>query len=317
LQKLTLLLSLLLITGLLQAQTRQQAVTDSLARKAREILAEAEAALGSDSTIALIDSLLAAPATDLSKKSQLALRTSYNSNITSAGRPFEVGKYGLSGGATYYHRSGLFADLSGYYSQQYDPDYFLTMTSVGYMYTRHKRWSLIGEYTRYFYNLSGSSTYVAYNNNFTVTAFAEIKKLNFRLDYSFYFGDKQAHRLMPGIFLNIQKRNWHKITRISILPSFYVLAGTEQVTTQVPLAKTILGMIFRQRHGLPLFETQTHTVYGIMNYSLSLPILVTVRNWTFNTSYTYNIPKALPGETLTTTDGGFLSLSITRFISMR
>jgi len=65
---------------------------------------------------------------------------------------------------------------------------------------------------------------------------------------------------------------------------------------------------------LPLYYEQTTTEFGVLNYSFVAPLAVTINDWTFIVSYTYNIPKALPGETLSLTDTGYLSASISRRI---
>ena len=57
--------------------------------------------------------------------SQLAVRLSYNSNVLSAGRTLGIENFGLAPGLSYYHKSGLYADVSGYWSKDFDPSYYL------------------------------------------------------------------------------------------------------------------------------------------------------------------------------------------------
>src|SRR5688500_15690403 len=78
----------------------------------------------------LIDSLLQQGDFEAS---QLAVRLSYNSNVMSTGRTLGIDNFGLSPGVSYYHKSGLYADLSGFWSKNFDPAYYLTVTSLGYM----------------------------------------------------------------------------------------------------------------------------------------------------------------------------------------
>ena len=54
-----------------------------------------------------------------------------------------------------------------------------------------------------------------------------------------------------------------------------------------------------------------------MNYAFTVPLSVTHKNWWFMLQYTYNIPKALPGEPLTISESSYLSGSISYFISTR
>lgn len=249
--------------------------------------------------------------------SQFAIRTGYNSNIVATGRPFELGQFGISTGATFYHKSGLFMDATGYWSGEYDPSYFLTIASVGYMRTDLKNFSFVAEYSRYFYNLSEEYASVSYNHNFLATVLYEFKKLNARFDYSLYLGDKTGHRFTPTLSLNFEKRNWHGIRRISLYPTFSVMTGIEQITTYVPLFKTRLGAILRIRSGLPLYSEEQNPQFGIMNYAFSLPLTIAVKNWVFLLNYTYNIPKKLPNETTSLSNGGYLSFSIVRYIDLK
>lgn len=170
------------------------------------------------------------------------------------------------------------------------------------------------EYSRYVYSDVSDDIYIAYKNNVGVSNFFDVKPFTFRLDYQFYFGDKQAHRINPSVMFNMEKRNLGKITRISFYPTVSFLMGSEQITEYKPYANTLAGVIYRQRRGLPLFYEDTRTEFGMLNYSFVAPISITVKNWFFILSYTYNIPKALPGESITLVNSGYLSASISRRI---
>ena len=249
--------------------------------------------------------------------SQLALRIAYNSNITATGRTIGIDKFGLSAGASYFHKSGLYADVSGYWSKEYEPYYYLTIASAGYMISPIKRWSLLAEYSRFVYTDTGPDVVIPYTNNIGVTNFFNFRPLVLRFDYYFYFGDKNAHRIMPGIGLNFEKRKWKGIDRILFYPYATVLFGTEVITEYFPYAQTRLGVLYRIKNGLPLYYTKDKTVFGDMNYSFSAPITVTLKNWNFLLSYTYNIPKPLPGEELSLTNSGYMSATVTRYIGFR
>ena len=263
-----------------------------------------------------IDSILQAEP-KVRKTSQVALRLAYNSNIASTGRTIGIDKFGLSAGGSWFHKSGLYADVSGYWSQEYDPDYYLTIASAGYLISPVKRWSVLAEYSRFIYTASGQDVVIPYLNNIGVTNFFNFKPVVLRLDYYFYFGEKNAHRIMPGLGLNLEKRNWHGIDRILFYPSSNILFGSEIITEYFTYANTRLGALYRLRNGLPLYYTKDKTLFGDMNYSFSAPVSITLNNWNFLVSYTYNIPKALPGEELGLTKSGYLSATITRYIGFK
>src|SRR5689334_14305498 len=65
----------------------------------------------------LIDSLLTME--ENAPHSQLAVRLAYNSNVFYAGRTLGIDQFGLSPGISYYHKSGLYADVSAFWSQDY------------------------------------------------------------------------------------------------------------------------------------------------------------------------------------------------------
>ena len=263
----------------------------------------------------LIDSFIRLPTLEL--RSQLALRMGYNSNVASSERTLGINQFGLSPGISYYHKSGAYADASGYWSNEFDPSYYLTILSAGYLGSISKRWSVLGEYSRYFYSDTGPDVTVPFKNSLALSNFYDLKPLIFRLDYTFFFGDKSVHRILPGVMLNLEKRNWKKINKLLFYPSFNVLFGSEKVTEFVPLFSTLAQSLIRIRDGLPLFEEREQTRFGVMNYSLSAPLSISLKNWNFLLAYTYNFPQALQDEELGLENSGFISFSITRYINFK
>jgi hypothetical protein len=288
--------------------------TDSALLYSDPYIAELDSLIANDSLqfFSFMDSLINLSIPTL--RSQMFVRLGYNSNVVSASRTLGFNQFGLAPGLSYYHKTGLYADLTGYWSDEYDPSYYLTVATLGYMNSPTRWWSFMAEYSRYIYTNTSEDQYIAYNNNLGVSNFFDVKLLTFRLDYQFYFGDKQAHRINPSLIINLEKTKWGKIDRLSFYPTCSVLFGSEQITETIPYAQTYIGILFRLRRGLPLYYEQTTTEFGVLNYSFVAPLAVTIKDWTFIASYTYNIPKALPGETLSLTDSGYLSASISRRI---
>jgi len=263
----------------------------------------------------MIDSLL--QTADAMPSSQLAVRLGYNSNVGSSGRTLGIDKFGLSPGISFYHKTGLYADASLYWSKEYDPDVYLAVFSAGYLWPATKRWSLVAEYNRYQYIDQGDNESIPYKNNIGVSNFIEFKPVTFRLDYFLYFGEKTGHRIMPGAFVNLEKKNWHKINRILLYPSLNVMFGSEKVVQHIPNARTVVEVLRLLRKGLPLFTETTETVSGVMNYSFSLPLSISLKKWNFLVGYTYNIPVALPGEDLGLTHSGYAFAGVTRYFSFK
>ncbi len=242
------------------------------------------------------------------------MRLGYNSNVVAASRTLGFNQFGVAPGISYYHKSGLYADYTGYWSKQYNPQYYLTVLSGGYMNSPTKWWSIMAEYNRYIYAGLGEDEYVPYKNSAGLSNFFDIKWVTLRLDYQLFFGDKTAHRINPSIMLNLEKKKLGRIDRIAVYPTASVLYGSEQITELIPYARTYLGIIYRVRRNLPLYYEQETTRFGVLNYSFSAPVSMSVNNWTFLVSYTYNIPQALPGEPIRLESSGYLSASISKRI---
>lgn len=306
------LAAIILLSVCLNSARGQQ--TDSLLLK-DPYIAELDSILASgDSTDLLlwIDSLINLPEPKL--RSQLNLRLGYNSNVVSASRTLGFNQFGLAPGLSFYHKSGIYADVAGYWSPEYDPQYYLTVGTLGYMNSPTAWWSIMGEYNHYFYTKVNEDQYIAYNNTVGLYNFFNTRWVTFRFDYQLFFGDKTAHRFTPSVMFNLEKRNWGKIDRIAFYPIASLLYGSEQITTLEPYARTFLGALYRVRNGLPLYYEVTTTEWGILNYSFVAPVSISMKRWTFMISYTYNIPRALPGETLELVNSGYLSASISKLI---
>ncbi len=303
---------------------------DSLLLASDPVLAELDSILNSADSLTildLIDSILQAPV-DLN--SQLAVRMGYNSNVVSGSRTVSINKFGLSPGVSYYHKSGFYADASSYWSRQYSPNLYLTILSAGYMGDITSKWSLMAEYSRYFYTpitqaeLDNSATdidstsqiSIPYTNNIFVSNFFEAGKFLFRLDYSFLFGKQAAHRIAPVITYNFKKKKVLGCDRIAVLPSVSLLLGNETVFEQVPNFTRPIQAIQLYRLGRPLYTEIQHKVWGIMNYSISVPLIVTKGNWSASAGYVYNFPQSLPGEETGLTHGGYITVGITRYFEL-
>lgn len=266
----------------------------------------------------LIDSLLQADPDllGLEEKSQMAVRLGYNSNITADNRTFNISQFGLAPGVSYYHKSGAYADATTYWSNEYNPNFYLTVVSGGYMKTFTKHYSLLTEYSHYFYNQPSDSTVsIPYTNNIGISNYFEFSPVILRLDYWFYFGERTAHRVMPSFGLNLVKRNWLGFDRVMFFPMFAVLFGSELVTEYGLYPNPYLRILYNRTHvnKVPLYYQKDHTEFGVMNYGFTMPLSFSKKNWSFLLSYAYNIPVALPGETLSLENTGYLSFSITRY----
>lgn len=263
----------------------------------------------------LIDSLLTMEENAVT--SQLAVRLAYNSNVLYAGRTLGINQFGLSPGVSYYHKSGLYADLTGYWSTDLDPSYYLTILSAGYMHSFNPVISLTVNYDRYFYNLDDD--FIPYANGFTVSPAADIKPFSIQCDYTYFFGNEHANRLMPSLGLNLEKKKFLGIDKISFTPVFCLLLG-DKTFTEIIIPSTRQEWIqayIRVLQGKSWEKTVTYTEFGIMNYSFSFPLNIQHKDFSFYASYTYSIPRALPSEVLLLPETGFITAGVTYYINFR
>ncbi len=272
---------------------------DSLLTRADSVLSYSD----SLSIFNLIDSLLLLE--QLEPQSQLAVRLGYNSNVLSTGRTLGIEQFGLSPAISFYHKSGFYADVTGYWSKDFEPSYYLTILSAGYMHSFSKYFSVMGSYDRYLYNTSIDDQYISFKNMLSVTPYIDYKLLSLRVDYSFYFGAETAHRIMPSLSLNLVKRNFLKIEKIRLIPGAYLLFGNEKSSE----------LVF-DNNGIT-YSIVEKNVFGVMNYAFTFPLYITHKDFSVFVGYTYNIPKKLSTEITVPPKSGYISAGVTYYINLR
>ncbi|MDN5205003.1 hypothetical protein QQ008_26675 [Fulvivirgaceae bacterium BMA10] len=285
----------------------QEQETDSLNTEAfLEELAKLEADLSRDSLtiLDLLDSLLNME----SKYSTLSFRVGFMSEVLSAGRDLNVKQYGFNPGITYYHKSGIFTDLTGFWNSEFDPKYNLTVLGIGYLGYFTNKWSYIFFYDHSFYSASDIKNPL--KNSLRASTYLDFRHLDLGVDYSFLFGSETAHRLRGNVALNFKIKNVLFFDYVKLRPSFSTLFGNTLVTT------IRFNRGFRQRDERP-FIINEDNVFGLMNYEFSLPITATRKAFSVLFNYNYAIPKELPGENLELEPNGYFAASIIYTIGFR
>lgn len=180
----------------------------------------------SDDSVALkglldLDSLPADP-----QFSSLSFRTGYVSQVVNSGRDLGLDHFGLSAGATYFHPKGFTADLSGFYSSDYDPAYYMTAFNVGYWKTLASHWTFSVGHDFYFYQGHHDE---AFNKSALASTTWSGKFLDASVDYRFLYGTEQAHRLIGSLRGNIRFRELGPVDRLSIQPFVSIYFGNAGV----------------------------------------------------------------------------------------
>ena len=258
----------------------------------------------------MIDSLLK---NSESVGSSLSFRAGFNSNIISAGRTIGVNQLGATAGFSYYHKSGLFFDLSSYWSQTYNPNLYLTIASLGYFKIVSKHYTFLTSYDRLIYNTTDINIENPLTNMVGISNFIDFKPVTFRLDYSYYFGDQTAHRLTPGVVISVRKYDFIGLDRISFTPSYQLLFGSATITS-IQLGQQTSGRLSKK---LVYVQQYNENKFGLMNHAVTLPLRMTKKNWSLTVAYTYNWPVALPGEDYALPENSFTSIAISKTITFK
>lgn len=311
------------------------------------MLDELEMQLASDSLdiFDLIDSLLL----EDYRFSQLSIRTGYTSDVTYAGRNFGFNQFGFNGGIAYYHKSGIFADVSGYWNSSLDPSYNPTITTAGYLGNLTEKWSYTLSYDHFFYNEpenEESLVYYPLTNSANLSTYYDLGKFTVATDYSFMFGQENAHRLRFNLMYTISKEDWGFIDRFVFMPSISMLLGNATIYQVNPVypewnlrTRYDIRQLMYEDFGeyavkylwhnnrdkyfeleqetyekyvdeLTYYEYTPENKFGVMNYSISAPLYFYVNNFTLALSYFYNIPVPLPGEDIDLENNSYVGISL-------
>jgi len=253
-------------------------------------------------------------------KSRFSIRLGYSGLVSNAGRTIGINQYGFNTGISYYHKSGAFADISGYWNSNQTPSYNATITDIGYMGNITTNWSYWMSYSHYFFTVPEDETIVyPFTNALNASSNYYIKKLGLGLDYSFTFGEERAHRIRINTGYNFTKSNWWIFDRVGVNPNLSMLMGNANVITWVIDNNQTIELVNqmglkRFRDIKNSFTNESYPVdkntFGIMNYSLFIPLSLSIKQATLMVNYTLNIPVALPGEVLDTSINNYISATL-------
>ena len=339
-----------------------QSQSDSLSLQEQLDLLELE--LDSLTLFSILDSLLQ----EDPSYSEFVVRTSYNSDLLNSGRNYGIRQQSISPGVSFYHKSGIYADVSGFWNSGSYPKYNLTVFSAGYLGLVGTRWILSASYDRWQYTPSDSSSY-SLKNSLNLSAAYSSKYLYSSLDYNFLFGkNDKANRLIFSISGNIKLPSSF-FDRVRLAPTATMIYGNSDVIllySESTVNEYQFGEYLRKNISQEEFEAfvssvelseeekrriqvinsdsdlsreekqrrrrrvlagnedvqafisdqlqeDTYTIknkYGVMNYSVSLPVLITKGRFNFLLSYTYSIPVKLPGESYSLSPIGYFGASV-------
>lgn len=258
-------------------------------------------------------------------KSSFTTRIGYSGQVTNAGRTIGINQFGFSAGVSYYHKSGIFADVSGYWNSDQVPNYSTTIIDIGYMGNFTPNWTYWASYNHYFFSkTTDGAISFPFTDAINASTNYYINKLSFGADYSFTFGEQTAHRIRLNTSYNFSKNSWWIFDRVSFTPNLSLLMGNANVVSwqiNATRAKQLINRIGYRRfkylqvnypdelNAALSYAVETNA-FGIMNYSLFMPITFTVKKFSLMVNYTLNLPVELPGEVLDTTINNFFSTTL-------
>jgi hypothetical protein len=186
-----------------------------------------EQELDSLSIFNILDSVLLQ--TDF-QTNQLNIRFGMTSSVTSAGRDYNINQTGYSSGISFFHKSGLYSDLSGYWNSDVTPTYNPTILSGGYLGAFSPKWSYSLDYEHWFFNPKDSSDN-ALTNSLGASLSYDFKKGYIGIDYSYLFGKETSQRIITNFTGTINLGKWGKFKNITLFPTVSMMAGHGNVTT--------------------------------------------------------------------------------------
>ena len=264
------------------------------------------------SILQLIDSLLLLEAASL--KSQFSLHFGYTSEVSNAGRNLDIKQYGFSPGITYFHRSGVYADLTGYWNSQLDPKYDLTVFSIGYLGIISKKLSYSFSYDHSFFTDSDPDIDLppaiielllppVLNNTLSTGLDVDFDFIEASIDYSWLFNEESSHRLQFAITGDLKKKDIWFLDRASLRPTISALLGNQDIVN-ISFSRDLIA-----ERRFP-FRIDKANEFGVLNYQLSVPLALTKNKFQLILDYNYNLPQSLPGENFEYENNSFFSIDL-------
>ncbi|MBL6447001.1 hypothetical protein JMN32_11820 [Fulvivirga sp. 29W222] len=239
----------ILVVALLMAQSPLYSQQEEQSPSLEELYSELDSLFANetipDELFNLVDSLLTL---DSAKYSSLNLRLGYVSNIVSAGRNFGFDQYGFSPGIAYYHHSGIFTGITGYFSNEYNPGYYLNTFNFGYIHTLGEKWVLSVAHDFYLFN--DSIEYHSFDKVAQASIYFQKKWADVGADYALLYGNDKAHRLTVRANGRLKIKTLGFINSITFMPGASFQWGNANVfyLRQPRTAATDLNQIVQENN---------------------------------------------------------------------
>ncbi|GAA4407919.1 hypothetical protein GCM10023187_29120 [Nibrella viscosa] len=289
---------------------------------------------------------------DTLEQSTVVTRLGYANRTLFAGRDFGINQYMITPGITYYHKSGINVDVTGYYFSQSQPLYELTALSVGYMHNVSDNLLLSVDLSRSFYTQTDAEFPALFPYNAYLSGSYDWGNWMAGLDYTFLFGNETAHRVRPRISYYMSWKNVGIFDRISLNPTLSATFGGDQIsfeqlrpvsmlTDDNPRLQAIANNSKQKANGNansgkgngkskgsgPVAQPPVppannaiaqQSYFGLMCYTLSVPLRFTLGTVRVGTMYNLVFPvKLYPTESISTNPVSYFGLSLSHTLTLR
>jgi hypothetical protein len=311
-------------------------------------LLQLELELDSASLFDFLDSLLAIPVT----KSEVGIRMGYSSSRLSAGRDFNQQQKGLTPGVSYYHKSGLYADLSTFFDGQYSPAAYQSILHGGFMWLPNRKWVVNPYLERTFNHQYSSDLFYSLGTSISY----DFKLFETSIDYAFLWGNDTGHRIIPSLSKKIRFNNVPLVKTLTLYPSISLMSGTTtifnyqysssqiddylleiqslsddeirflrisgRITTEQAIQLRVTRRLLLEGDNTDkaflkdlLNTLEEDKAFALLSYTISLPASFTFGRTNVMISYSYSFPQRVPGEDLDLDPTGYINLTLRQRIT--
>ena len=235
----------------------------------------------------------------------LYISTTFNSDTYFSGRDIGIDQYNITPQITYAHSSGIFASLSGIYYSEFEPNWDMTVATLGFGKNigKMKLFKYTVSYSRYFY---ANDINNIYSNTLNLGLRVRNKKRNIgtQLSGSYLFGEDQSFEIASRSFIDFNLLKTNK-TSLKFKPQLSIIAGKQTIE----LARIVT------QNGQLLTQYTENDVFDLINTQINLPLLFSTNSFDFEAGYNINFPNAI-GDESNLKNTGFFNISVGYLIDL-
>ncbi len=212
----------------------------------------------------------------------LYARTNVDTKTFYAGREINDNMTNATAQVMYFNSKGLYASVAGYWYSNSDPNYSMTLASLGYSnsFKFYKNLRYRASYDHFFYNLTGTDFSPSYFGSVNLGTSFRYKWAGASVDASMLVGDEFKTTYSASIFTKFVLLKMGKRGKLTARPRVNFYIGVEDIENIIYTDVDNIEFTYQQQTGL-------------MNTQLMLPLDLTLGNFDFSAAIRYNMPRSL------------------------